>query len=308
MGYNFYLEKHTTLGASRRSAPINEKCTLNQSSPRPPVHFESLISPAHTKKASLKSRTVKYFKSVWNKITGTEQTATTRRYSHRAHPIRISNPLRSTITSLAFASFDELPDLGQSKMPDEKRVGTETMSIPVTLDGAVVDHITLPSSLASRIIGASVSENMQSIHLTTQTPPTYEQTHPEQTGRNLPYKPCGIFDDDTMRFAGGMFSPGEQLIVWPAPSNLCSFDDAGRPSSVNSIHRNIRIAPGNMIQVPSMYNPRDSYMLACESSGGFIGPMNSGTDHHESRLFVASEDGATERITTCCRAFVLSQN
>ncbi|KAG9124834.1 hypothetical protein FRC07_010075 [Ceratobasidium sp. 392] len=282
------------MGASRRAAPVNEKFTLNQPTARTSVHFGSLTAPV-PKKSSIKSRTVKYFKSVWSKLTGIHET-TTRTLVH-SHPIRISNPLRSTVTSLAFASFD---DLGDSKMPEPK-TETGTTSIPITLDGTLVDHITLPASLASRIVGATVSENMQSIHLTTQTPPTYEQTHPE-TPRNQPFRPCGIFDDATMEFASCAFMPGEPLIVWPAPTNSYSLHGMDRPSSVSAIHRNIRIAPGNMIQVPSMYNARESYMLACENTEGTIKPFNMGTERAESRLFVASGDGATERITTCCRA------
>ncbi|KAG8744940.1 hypothetical protein FRC10_009175 [Ceratobasidium sp. 414] len=302
MGYNFYLEKHTTLGASRRSGSSDEKRALNESFPRPSVHFETLSSPletAHHKKASLKSRTAKYFKSVWGKITGADKT--TRHHSTPSRPVRISNPLRSTVTSLAFASFDEFPELGHSKMPENG-----TTSIPVTVDGAIVDHITLPAALAARIIGATVSlsGNMQSIHLTTQTPPTYEQTAP---ARNQPFKACGMFDEDTMRFAGAALSSTEPLLVWPAPGNLYSFG-ADRPSSVSAIHRNIRMAPGNMIQVPSMHNVRDSYMLAYEESGGPLKPLTAGVRSSESRLFVASEDGSAGRITTCCRAFILSNS
>ncbi|KAG8682722.1 hypothetical protein FRC08_014764, partial [Ceratobasidium sp. 394] len=248
MGYNFYLEKHTTLGASRRSGPSDEKRALNESFPRPSVHFEGLSVPlgaTHHKKPSLKSRTAKYFKTVWGKITGADKS------TRRHHPIRISNPLRSTVTSLAFASFDEFPDLGHAKVPDSN----DTASIPVTVDGAIVDHITLPAALASRIVGATVSltGNMHSINLTTQTPPTYEQTAP---ARHHPFKACQIFDDNTMQFASTMLSSAEPLLVWPAPNNVYSLG-ADRPS-VSAIHRNIRIAPGNMIQVPSMYNARDS--------------------------------------------------
>ncbi|KAG9088555.1 hypothetical protein FRC06_001976 [Ceratobasidium sp. 370] len=277
MGYNFYLEKHTTLGASRRSTPSEEKRALNESFPRPSVHFEGPTSvPLETmryKKESLKSRTAKYLKSVWGKITGADRPSG--RHSIHPRPVRISNPLRSTVTSLAFASFDEFPDLGHSKKPENG-----TTSIPVTVDGTIVDHITLPAALASRIVGATVSENMQSIHLTTRAPPTYEQTAP---AGNQPFKVCGVFDNDTMQFASAVLSSAEPLLVWPAPNNLYSFG-ADRPSSVGAIHRNIRMAPGNMIQVPSMYNAGDSYMLAYEGPGGPLKPLAAGVRSSESRL------------------------
>jgi len=301
MGYNFYLEKHTALGASRRSGSSDEKRALNQSFPRPSAHLESLTSAppesTHHKQTSLKSRTAKYFKSVWGKITGAGNT--TQRHSVHSRPVRISNPLRSTVTSLAFASFDEFPEPGHPKMPENGAT-----SIPVAVDGAIVDHITLPAALASRIVGAtiSLSGTMQSIHLTTQTPPTYEQTAPV---RNQPFKACGMFDDETMQFAGAAFSSAEPLLVWPAPGNLDSCD-VDRPCSVSAIHRNIRIAPGNMIQVPSMHNARDSYMLAYDGFGGPLKPLTAGVRSSESRLFIASEGGSAERITTCCRAFILS--
>ncbi|QRV81868.1 hypothetical protein RhiJN_09883 [Ceratobasidium sp. AG-Ba] len=304
MGFNFYLEKRAAQSAPQRAASDAHNHISNHVSGRLSVHYEpAQPSKYYHKDTSLKSKATRYLKCIWAKVTGEQKylLSTSAHPSINSRPVRISNPVRSTVTSLAMASFDHLDKLGHPKAPEETHI-----SIPVTLDGAIIDHVTLPAAIASRIAGATFSNDMQSIQISTQTPPSYEQARVQP--RCQPFKACQIFDDGALQFATLTLSSAEPLMIWPAPNNLCGPGDAS-PPSVGEIHRNVRIAPGNMIQLPSMHNARDTYMLAYETREKRPAVLEPLSPFSSPRLFVSVAHTSAQSLGTTApygRAFLLT--
>lgn len=302
MGFNFHLEKQSALRISHHS--VSTEKHRETKSTRRSVHYELPVpqpSKGHQKR-SLKSRAARFLRFLCGKVTGSETHPAAVRHSTATRSVRISNPIRSTVTSLALASFDDLRDFGHPKMAEESH-----LSIPVTMDGAIVDHIKLPASAAPRITGIAFSDDMRSLQLTTQTPPSYEQARAQPL--HPPFKPCRLFDNGSLEFAASILSSAEPLVIWPAPTSPYSLG-AERNASIGAIRRKVRIAPGNMIQLPSKHDTQETYMLASEISGIYPQSLSRSICPLNPRLFVATaQTGADprERVASVCRAFILTE-
>lgn len=99
--------------------------------------------------------------------------------------------------------------------------------------------------------------------LTAEMPPAYDESDaPPESDEAYRHRPT--FDEETIRFASAFLPYGKPLALWSGSGATVTGDAKpfqGSRASPAAIRRKTRLAPGEILQLPSMHDPKDVYML-----------------------------------------------
>ncbi|KAB5589247.1 hypothetical protein CTheo_7315 [Ceratobasidium theobromae] len=92
-------------------------------------------------------------------------------------------------------------------------------------------------------------------------------TYTAAPSSNWAYKPCSLFDDESLQFLNAFIPNMEPVAIWGLPSTTEALSSKATRSSpsISWMRRNTRIWPGHIIEVPSAHDKGGSYLLSCEN-------------------------------------------
>lgn len=137
--------------------------------------------------------------------------------------------------------------------------------------------------------------------------------HTPAHSSNMPYKECHLFDDESLRFATAFLPTMESLVVWSMAGSTETLDSGVQRTapSTSWIRRNTCVRPGHIIQIPSMHDKDNSYLLACESNETARPRVENALEMVGAgpcpKFFVAQQSGIESRngVDGYSRAFIM---